>query len=79
MKISLIPEFSNVILLTSDRDNECECNALLHKVATANKCLIVDAVSQITPNDDLSGVDFILTTDVDVDCSLGIPIIYVGE
>lgn len=79
MKINDIPEYSHVILLSSMGSKESDCNALLYKIATSKKCIIVDSVSDIDASEDLSGVDFVLTTNSNVNSDICVPVIYVGE
>ena len=79
MNVNDIPEYSHVILLSGMGSKESDCNALLYKIATSKKCVIVDSVSDIDASEDLSGVDFILTTNPDVNSDVGVPFIYVGE
>ena len=79
MKINDIPEYSHVILLSSMGSKESDCNALLYKIATSKKCIIVDSVSDIDASEDLSGVDFILTTNPEINSTVSVPVIYVGE
>ena len=79
MKVNEIPEYSHVLLLSNMGSKESDCNALLYKIATSKKCIIVDSVSDIDASEDLSGVDFVLTTNSNVNSDICVPVIYVGE
>lgn len=79
MKISDIPEYSHVILLSGMGSKESDCNALLYKIATSRKCIIVDSVVDLDSSEDLSGVDFILTTNPEINRSVSVPVVFVGE
>lgn len=79
MKINDIPEYSHVLLLSNMGSKESDCNALLYKIATSKKCIIVDSVSDIDASEDLSGVDFVLTTNPEINSSASVPVIYVGD
>ena len=79
MNINEIPEYSHVILLSGMGSKESDCNALLYKIATSRKCIIVDSVIDLDGSDDLSGVDFILTTNPEINSAVSVPIVYVGE
>ena len=79
MNINDINEYSHVILLSGMGSKESDCNALLYKIATSKKCIIVDSVVDLDASDDLSGVDFILTTNPEINSYVNVPIVYVGE
>lgn len=79
MNINDVPEYSHVILLSNMGSKESDCNALLYKIATSKKCIIVDSVVDLDVSDDLSGVDFVLTTNPKINSSVSVPVVYVGE
>ena len=79
MKVNEIPEYSHVLLLSNMGSKESDCNALLYKIATSKKCIIVDSVVDLDASDDLSGVDFILTTNPEINSHVCVPVVYVGE
>lgn len=79
MNINDVPEYSHVLLLSNMGSKESDCNALLYKIATSRKCIIVDSVVDLDASDDLSEVDFILTTNPEINSSVSVPIVYVGE